>query len=239
MHRFFIDPSAIKGKEVVLEDEKLLHQFLHVLRMKVGEQIVVIGSEGAENLAVIKSLSKRRADIEILEKLPFKSGLELENDIFVYQAIPKNLAKLELVLQKCTELGVRGFFPIITKRTELKTLRNVPRLEAIIKESAEQCGAVKLPSLGKILNMDDILENVPGGFNLLAYEKETETTLARVMPDIKKSKTINIFIGPEGGWDEKEIEQMKKAGFNSVGLGARILRTETAPIAIVSAICLS
>ncbi len=239
MHRFFIDPSAIKGKEVVLEDEKLLHQFLHVLRMKVGEQVVLIGTEGAENLAVIKSLNKRRAEMEVIEELPIKSSMELANDIFVYQAIPKNLAKLELVLQKCTELGVRGFFPIITKRTELRTLRNVPRLEAIIKESAEQCGAVKLPSLGKILSVDDILENVPGGFNLLAYEKETGNMLTNVMSDIKKSKTVNIFIGPEGGWDENEIELMKKAGFNSVGLGARILRTETAPIAIVSAICLS
>lgn len=199
---------------------------------------MVMDNSGKQYLAELIELNKRITTAKILEEIFVEEGLELKQAIFVYQAIPKNLAKLELVLQKCTELGVRGFYPLITKRTELHSLRNIPRLEAIIKEAAEQCGAVRLPLLSETVKIQQVIKRVPSGLNLVAYEKETATSLHDLNKKIKESERINIFIGPEGGFDETEIEELKKAGATSVALGKRILRTETAALAMVSAICL-
>lgn len=239
MHRFFIDPTKIAGKVAAIDDEKMLHQMMHVLRMKVGEEMMVMDNLGHQYLAKISELGKRRAQLELLGEVAVKPGVESAKNIFVYQAIPKNLAKFELVLQKCTELGAKGFFPLITKRTEMHNLRNVPRLEMIIKEAAEQCGAVSLPVLGKAVKVDQLLKDAPADLNLLAYEKEDSSTLKSLKPSIDKADVVNIFIGPEGGWTEEEVEALSKIGFVRVGLGARILRTETAALAMVSAICLT
>lgn len=239
MHRFFVDPTTISGKEVIIEDDKMLHQFLHVLRMKVGEELMIMDNLGHQYLAKIETLAKRKATLLITGELPAKPGMELEKEIYVYQAIPKNLAKFELVLQKCTELGAKGFFPLVTKRTEVHQLRNVPRMELIVKEAAEQCGGVTLPKLHETVKVAQLIGNAPDGLNLLAYEKENSVTLADLKTKLNKAKKVNIFIGPEGGWAEDEVSELTNAGFVSVKLGARILRTETAALAMVSAICLN
>lgn len=215
-------------------DPRLAHQISSVLRMKEGERFIGLDNSGSEYIVELKEIKKGFISGQIIDL--YQSENEPSEIITLYQALPKQMARLEFVLQKGTELGVKSFVPIITDRTERRDFSNRNRLEMIVKEAAEQCGRAVLPEIQKISFFKDILVSPPAGENLLAYEGENQLILSSLRPHLYMKKPINIFIGPEGGLTPEEVKEADSKDFKIFSLGKLILRTETAGIAVISAL---
>lgn len=235
--RIFIGNTQIAHNQAIINDADVLHRLQKVLRIKNGDRLRVFNAQGEEFLAQVTNQDKHSLTLEITEKLP--NFLPPKPEICVYQALTKPISKFENVLQKVTELGANGIVPIVTTHTENKNLGKATRLEAILVGASEQCGRSDIPTLANPKNFTEILQNPPHGLNVITHEKETEKTLAQILPQIQKAEIVNIFIGPEGGWNSEEISHALKQGFVSVNLGEIILRTETVAPAILAVIRLS
>ncbi|HBB02498.1 MAG: hypothetical protein US89_C0004G0114 [Candidatus Peregrinibacteria bacterium GW2011_GWF2_38_29] len=238
MHRFFIfQPDVIDDEKVLIVSEELCHQFFNVLRFKVGEKIMILDNSGEEYLVELLEISKKEVVGKVLEKR--KNNAEAKIKICLYQAIQKSPEKFEMVLQKGTEIGVSEFVPLITKRTERESLHKLPRLERILKESAEQSGRGIIPVLKEPVKMQKLLEKLAKSSEV---NKKVVHVLAhpeaeKMLKDVSKIladgvEQINVYIGPEGGFTEQEIESVKEADFILLNVGSRILRSETAGIVI-------
>lgn len=233
LHRFLIDKivfSKLDSRNIVLSEKNLLNQILNVFRMKSGSQLFVFDGSGTEFLVEIKEISKKEILCEIKEE---KMGLKRNKKLtLVFSMIKKE--NMELVLQKCTELGVTNFVPVISERT-VKTGWNFERNEKIVKEAVEQSGFSDIPVLAvEAMKLEKILEK---------FKKEKENFDGLCVLDfdgvplssVKHLISVDtIFIGPEGGWSEKESNLFKKYNVKSISLGQNVLRAETACIAASS-----
>lgn len=237
IRRIFIGQSKISHQQALITDPEILHRLSKVLRLRMHDQVRIFDVQNKEYLAQISEINKKIIKLEIQKKLP--NILFPKPETWLYQALTKPMSKFETVLQKGTELGTNGFVPIITAHTETKSLGKEERLENIIIGASEQCGRSDIPKLNQTQNFAEILANPPQGANILTYENESEKTLADILPELKNSEKINIFIGPEGGWEEQEIRQAQEQNFQIIGLGEVILRTETVAPALLAAIRLS
>src|SRR3989338_10864771 len=231
--RFFVDSLEVTAsQEVVVKDAGLDHQVGRVLRMQPGDAMIVLNGSGKEFVVEIVSMSKQEVQGRLMEQRP--GNPEPELFIRLFQAMTKPISKFESVLQHGTELGVAEFYPLITERTELRDLRKPERLRAILKEAAEQSERSRMPLLGEMVSLKKILEkglmkNLEADLNLFAYERENAFFLADALSSItKKPKSINLWIGPEGGFSDNEVEGARRQGWSIFGLGPHILRTETA-----------
>ena len=223
LHRFFVSPSSINNKKATIINHDQIHQITHVLRMKPGDTLILLNGDQKEYLT---SLKNNKGEPPIIIRL--------------FQAIPKQLTKFEQTLRQGTEIGISEFYPLLTEHGEAQELHKRERMMNILKEAAEQSERGKIPILGPIIIFKKLLENsfpaeINADLNLLAYERENKTFLKNILAhlDLAKVKTINIFIGPEGGFSPTEIEAARLApNFTIFGLGPRILRTETAGLVI-------
>jgi 16S rRNA (uracil1498-N3)-methyltransferase len=220
LHRFFIAPSLIRGKEIVATDKDLINQLKNVLRLKNGDEVLFLDGSGKEYKTVIKQLSNSVIDAEIVETLENKNEPELK--ITLYQSLCKK-DKFEWILQKGTEVGISAFAPIITERTE-KTGLNVERAEKILKEAAEQSERGIIPKLFEIEKFGEVIKRIEGEKILLDRSGENIKTYTL----IANRYTLSLFVGPEGGWTEEELKLAKNSGAKIISLGPRVLRTETA-----------
>lgn len=271
MHRFFVAPDSISSDSAFLKEKDLIHQLTKVLRIQAGDQIILLDNSGLEYSAEIIEISKKEIQARIINQKQNTS--EPDQEIVLYQALPKNPGKFEQVIQHGTEIGIVKFVPVITERTEVQKIRNLERAQRIIRESAEQSERGKLPELSEPISWNKIwsqkeqlqhLEQaksrksgtsdrtIPSQFeklereteqlehvNLVADSYAAKPLLGELLPEIKNEKTINIFIGPEGGLTKNEIELAKNAGALTFSLGPRVLRTETAGLSVASAILFS
>ncbi len=234
MNRFFIPLNSILNENFVLRNPATVFQIRKVLRAKVGTKIILLDNSGFEFPAEILEISKKEISLQILEKRENLAEPDLQINLF--QALPASTAKFEEILQHATEVGVAGFWPIICERSETRKLRNPERLVKILTEAAEQSERGKIPTLAEPIKFGKIWDEPPAGLNLIADSFSTEPLLAKFFPEIREIATTNIFVGPEGGFSEKEISTTRKNRAQTFSLGQRILRTETAGIAIASAI---
>jgi len=234
LNRFFIPPNSIVDENFILRNPATVFQIRKVLRMKVGEKIVLLDNSSFEFTAEILEISRHEISLKILEKE--KNLAEPDLKINLFQALPSSIAKFEEILQHATEVGIASFFPIITERSETHKLRNMERLQKILTEAAEQSERGRIPELAEPVKFGKIWDEPPAGLNLIADSFSTEPLLRKFFPEIREFGATNIFVGPEGGFSEKEIETARKFGTKSFSLGRRILRTETAGVAIASAI---
>ncbi len=241
IHRFFISPSEIGENRIVLTDRDQVRQITHVLRMHEGDKLVLLDNTGMEYEAKIMSLSKKEVECRHVDKKesPGEPGVLIR----LFQGLPKQLSRFEEVLRHGTELGVTEFYPLITQNGESQELRKRERMEHILKESAEQSERGKIPVLGPEIKFGEVLKTgfpnaLQAETTLLAYERESRAKLTEVLQQMGSPKTINIIVGPEGGFTDEEIEMAHEQAFTVFGMGSRILRTETAGPAIVSAILL-
>lgn len=235
MRRFFVSSGFIKKTEFASNDKDLVNRFRSVLRLKAGDRVFLFDEKGDEYEVELNLVSHKEVSGKIIRKLENRKTMKPE--IYIYQALTKPLSKFETVLQKGTELGVSGFFPMITKRTEAKGKIKIERWEKIIQEAAEQCGRRDMPSLSSVIELDQI-EKLEG-LTILPYEEEKSIQFKEFLPNIKKVEKVNILIGPEGGFDASEVEKLQKAGAKVCSLGKNILRTETVCPAMLGAIFLS
>lgn len=235
MQRFYIEKPDWEGGIIDIQDARILFQVNKVLRMKVGSRFTVFDQNGTEQLVEVIEMGKRKVVGNVIE--PIKRTTESEIEVNLYQSIPKKPALFELVVQKATELGVSQIFPLITSRTEKHRVGKFERLQTIAIEATEQCRRAKVPTIRHPVVFDEVIEHLDDVY--LAYEYEEGKTLEVYLPTIQKRKKANIIIGPEGGFEQNEIDLALKQEIHTFGLGPRILRTETAAIAALSKVLLS
>ena len=236
MHRFFVDPSAFVGDRTILP-AALAHQLQHVLRLHVGERVLLLDNAGWEYQAELTALEKRGAQARILVRQPVAG--EPRTHVTLYQAVLKG-PRFEWVLQKGTELGIAAFVPVITARCVAiprDAGAKVARWQAIIREAAEQAGRGRIPLVGTPVTFAGACAQVDTENALIAWEEERGTSLRDVLDREGKEKASwSLFIGPEGGFTPEEIALAQGFHIRPVRLGPRILRAETAGMAMVAAL---
>jgi len=235
MQRFFVPRDWIENDRVVIRGD-VVHQIRTVLRLASNDHITVLDNTGWEYEAAITDITKDSVEAKIAHKS--FSQTEPRTRITLYQAILKK-TRFEFVLQKCTELGIASFVPVLCQRCVARWKpSNMERLQQIIREAAEQSQRGILPTLHKPVNFINACKRA-GTNSFVAWEDEKETGIRELL--LKKLKSdrinksaINIFIGPEGGFSPREIEEVRNIGVTSFSLGKRILRAETAGLVAAS-----
>lgn len=231
MHRFFIDPSNITSSEAAIIGPEC-HHIRKVLRLVPGEEVVLLDGKGNIYLAAIKDISKNKINTTILKS----EKAELQPP-FVHLGIALlKGAKMDLVLQKTTELGVNTISPFKSQYCVAHEKKvKLDRWRRITFESCKQCGRPIPPELKSLQSFDDLLR-IPEKKDkkIIFWEKEKSTNLHEVIKPSSNVHSVFIIIGPEGGFSDYEISLAQNAGFQSVTLGKRILRAETAAIAAIS-----
>ncbi len=228
MPKFFVDKNNIGEKNIEITGDDAKH-ISTVLRAKVDEEIIICDGYGTDYLCRLIGINKKQVLAEIIKKYENKNEPELK--ITLYQGLPKG-DKMELVIQKCVEIGVDRIVPVITDNTVVKIgdkaeKKNL-RWNKIAESAAKQCGRGKIPHVDKILSFKDAVKASKNLDNaIIPYENEKDVSIREFVKSFI-GKSIGIFIGPEGGFSENEIKLCGENGITSVSLGKRILRTETA-----------
>ena len=237
MHHFFLNEGELHGTVAVIRGNDVNH-IKNVLRMKPGEEFRLT-ADGEDLCCRILSLTPEEVTAEILDRLP---DTELPVRIHLYQGLPKS-DKMELIIQKAVELGACSITPVLTSRVivkleEKKAENKRARWQAIAESAAKQSGRSVIPEVGKLISLRDALEEAKSSdLALIPYEKAGGMAFTReLLSSVKPGMEISVFIGPEGGFEEKEIALAGEAGVKAVTLGKRILRTETAGLCILSAL---
>ena len=236
MARFFVDPDALASDQIVLTGENAQHA--RVLRLKAGEEVLVCDGQGSECCCRVEDVSKDAVEVAVLERRPATSEAAVQ--VSVYMAFPK-ADKLEHVIQKATELGAYEIvaFPsarCISKPDDKSLKKKLERWQKIAASAAEQSGRGRIPEVVVLPSFAAALERAARADKaLLFYENERATTL-RMALECGDFRTVSLMTGPEGGLEEKEVEQAGSAGLRVCTLGSRILRCETAPLCALSAV---
>jgi len=234
--RFYVENPHRMGDEIEISGTEARH-IQRVLRLKKGDEIVLFDGKGMEYWGAIESQRHHRITVKIR-----KTGTprrESPIDVILGQGLLKG-NKMEYVLQKNTEMGVSAFFPFISSRTipimgRGQDERKWNRWKRIVVESAKQCGRIIPPRVEGIRDLGSILElSLHDSVKLILWEKEEISLKERMREIDTKSGKVLLLVGPEGGFCEEEISVAKGKGFITVGLGPRILRSETAGVAMLS-----
>ena len=238
MQRFFVEPHQIDGDrhEIHITGSDVNH-IVNVLRMKKGEELWISDKE-KEYHCVIENAGEDEVLLHILYVQ--EPDYELKNRIYLFQGLPK-ADKMELIVQKAVELGAYSVVPVSTRRCVVKldnkkAEKKVSRWQQIAESAAKQSKRMLIPNVHQVLSFKEALKYAESmDIRLIPYElakgmQETKEILAA----IEQGQSIGIFIGPEGGFEEKEVEAAISEGAKPITLGKRILRTETAGLAILS-----
>lgn len=239
---FFVDKDQVKDDKIYLSGSNYNH-IKNVLRAKENDKLNIVCSENnLSYIGVIKKFHEKEIECDIITK----KDIDEENvKITIYQAIPKS-DKMELIIQKCSELGVYEIIPVEMNRCVVRLdskdkKKKLLRWQTIAEAAAKQSRREKILKIDKIEKIDDICKvSRDEKYDLIfvAYEKENKTNLKEEINNLKKLNkdklNIAFIIGPEGGFEEYEIEKLIASNVKSISLGKRILRTETAPIVLSS-----
>ena len=231
MHHFFISPDSFKDGQIILRGGQA-HQIRDVLRLRAGEEITALDNSGGAFRVVLEKVGDQVSG-SVIERIELESEPHVR--IVLCQALLK-ADKMEWVLQKGTEIGIAEFIPIVTERSVSHHVSESKekRWRKILTESSEQARRAKIPLLGDTMGLGDAIEQAKGSLILVPFEGEHTVKLSRVL-EAHPSK-VTIFIGPEGGFTGNEIDQARVAGAQTITLGPRILRSETAGLFTASAI---
>lgn len=240
MYQFFVNPEQIheSDKCVIIEGNDVNH-IKNVLRMKIGEELSVSnGLDGKEYRCEISKLEDER----IICKLRFvkEDGLELPAKVYLFQGLPK-ADKMELIIQKAVELGAYEIIPVATKRCivkldEKKEKNKITRWQSISEAAAKQSKRRIVPKIHSVMGFSEaILYAQNMDVKIIPYElSKGMFDTRKIIDSIQAGQSVAIFIGPEGGFEEEEIEKAKATGILPITLGKRILRTETAGFTVLS-----
>ncbi|HIU76792.1 MAG TPA: 16S rRNA (uracil(1498)-N(3))-methyltransferase [Candidatus Pelethocola excrementipullorum] len=237
MYRFFVAQNQVEDTVIHIQGSDVNH-IKNVLRMKVGEEILISSGDKLEYTCCIESLDGE----EVLAKILYaeEPGLELSSRVYLFQGLPKS-DKMELIIQKAVELGAYEIIPVNTKRSVVKLdskkeASKLKRWQAISESAAKQSKRMIVPqitpvkSFAEAVNYADQLD-----VRLIPYELARGMIETRqILEGIHPGQSIGIFIGPEGGFEEKEVALAREHGAQPITLGKRILRTETAGMTVLS-----
>ena len=238
MYQFFVEPSQIQGTRVIITGSDVNH-IKNVLRMQPGEEIAVSnGEDGKEYRCGIEALYED----EIVCTLRFikEDGVELPSKIYLFQGLPK-ADKMELIVQKAVELGVYEIIPVTTKRAvvkldEKKAKSKTARWQTISEAAAKQSKRRIVPEIHSVMSFKEAINYAKDmQIKFIPYElAEGMEKTRELIGNLKPGQDIAIFIGPEGGFEESEIQAALENGIEPITLGKRILRTETAGFTVLS-----
>ena len=236
MPRFFIDSLPVDGKAVVTGEDA--HHMLKVLRMKAGESLILCDGQGHDYSCTFMQANGDTAECQVQEVLPSRGEPNVR--VTLYMGLPKG-DKMDFIVQKAVELGAVEIVPFLAERSvsrpDAKTLRKkCERWRKIAREAAMQCGRGCVPVVGEPLTQKQAAEQAAAcDAPLFLYEDEREFGIRQALRG-KQPRSVALMIGPEGGFAPAEAETAKQAGMQSVSLGPRILRCETAPLAALSVV---
>lgn len=233
LHRFYIDMPFNKCEEISLADSEIINQWKNVLRFQKGDSVVLFNSEMKEFHGTVELISKEKVVVSCEKIVEVESEVGTVVTLFV-SMIKKD--KIEWVLQKCTEIGVSHFVPVISARTE-KTNLDLKRAERIVKEAVEQSGRVTLPTICEPISLSDALDQCQQNLDSKTFYLE-QSGMSFDLAKVPEEKNVSFFIGPEGGWNEKEVEEFERRGVVGISLGKNVLRAETASVAVSSLLLL-
>ena len=230
MHKFFTPAELFTDTHAVIRGDDVKHIY-KVLRVTKGEKVAINNLCGEEFLGEIEEVNKQEVIVKIIEK--FDTNNESNLEIYLFQGMPK-ASKMDLIVQKGVELGIKEFIPVITSRVDVKLKGEFKKLDRLNKIALEASKQSKRSHIAKILepiNFEEALNSMKE-MDLIVVPYENATgygvkSMAKVIGD-KDIRKIAVVIGPEGGFEEEEIEMLKNIGAHIVTLGPRILRTETA-----------
>jgi 16S rRNA (uracil1498-N3)-methyltransferase len=247
MARLYLTPDELRrGGRIVLGEDA--HRYLcRVLRLDVGSRVDLFDGEGNEASAAIAFVGSRTVDLEILGPPAPRTALVPGNGpaFVLIMALVKG-EKMDLIAQKATELGVTRLWPVLTSRSvprsvAMREVARPARWLRIAREAARQCGRADVPEVGPLRELDGAIAALPpGGLRLVFFEQaEGRVSLTDALgsaPEEVRAPggTVALLVGPEGGFSDEEINQVRAAGFTACGMGPRILRAETAAIAALS-----
>ena len=240
MRKFFIKTENISENNIKIIGDDVNH-IRNVLRLKIGDEIQLCNQETSENyICQINEIDKKSVETKIIQKLEISS--EGNIDLHIYQGLPK-ADKMELIIQKGTELGVNEFIPVQFKRSivklsgkdEVKKIERWQKIAEVASKQSQRDLIPKIRNIVKIKNICDLINEYD--IVLLAYEEEKENYIKNELQKINHTNEtlkIAVIIGPEGGIEPEEVKELRDAGAKSVSLGKRILRTETVALQVSS-----
>lgn len=235
MHKFFTPAENFTQEEAKIVGDDVKHIY-RVLRLDEGEKVVLNNCIGDEFLGEIKSVSKQEVLVSIIEKLDINNESDVK--IYLFQGLPKS-QKMDLIVQKGTELGITEFIPTLTERVDIKLkgdFKKLDRLNRIALEAAKQSKRSIIPKVVEPISFNDVLSKMKElDLMLIPYENAENFGIKTLFEQMKKEnkdlstiKSIGVLVGPEGGFEPGEIAMLKENGAYIITLGSRILRTETA-----------
>lgn len=250
MHRFYVPPEDIhqeQGQEeqAVIKGQEFRH-LAKVLRLLPGEAVTIFDGRGREYSGKIVSLQKGEALVRIEESLLFPRESQLE--VWLVQGLPKG-EKMELIIQKATELGVRGIIPLKAQRcvvrlADKKEAERRKRWQKVALEAAKQCRRPVIPTVLPACSLEEFLQGLPAQRHLLIPWEEGGCSFKEALTALSAKEKesgaagvpVYLVIGPEGGFAAEEVAQVQSGGGIPLSLGPRILRTETAGLAALAAL---
>lgn len=238
MQKYFINENIELNKSFKIESSDQ-HHIEKVMRNKNGDQIICVDLKHIQYLCLIENAQE--GTILPIEKLDINNELDVE--VTLVYALPKG-DKFEFVLQKACELGVHHIIPLSSKRCVVKLTKDkfnkkLPRYQKILKEASEQSGRNRIPSIEEVKTIKELKPYLKD-YNLVAYEETAKQhehgELFHTLQQLKAGDQLLIIVGCEGGFDESEIQELNEMGVKCCSLGNRILRSETAPLYLMSVI---
>jgi 16S rRNA (uracil1498-N3)-methyltransferase len=241
MTRIFLPPELLTSSQVTIAGNPARHLAL-VLRAKPGDSVTILDGSGHKYECRLLNVHKKEIRAEVIRKEPYSA--ESPVSIALAQGIPKG-EKMDLIVQKSTELGVRHIIPLIAERSLVRHTEKAERWRKIVVSASEQSGREKIPDISEPFEFKVFLESLQrdkaqrasqSSAGIIFSEAHKERNLKDVLKDYKGSHNITILVGPEGGFSQGEVNLAVEYGFITASLGPRILRTETAPITAISII---
>ncbi|MGM8214159.1 16S rRNA (uracil(1498)-N(3))-methyltransferase [Bacillaceae bacterium W0354] len=242
MQRYFIDEQFWNNEIVEITGDDR-HHIVNVMRMTTGDELIACHPDGYSFQCIIENMSNDSVMCRVVKKLEEQN--ELPVDIIIAQGLLKG-DKVELVIQKGTELGMKQFIPLTMERSVVKweakkEAKKIQRYTKIAKEASEQSERSFVPEINSSLSITSLINTIDYDHLLVASEylvreQNTSTGFKNILQNINQSDRLCIIFGPEGGFSPNEINFLKDQGCHFIRLGKRILRAETAPLYVLSAI---
>lgn len=239
MQRYFIKNEQLKNNLISIDGQDL-HHIKNVMRMRLEDKVEVCDED--ENLYICNIIEINKNNIVLNIQETLKPNVELPTSITIALGLTRS-SKLEEVLRRITELGASGFIPVEMKRSVVRIkdekASKIDRMNMIVKEAAEQSKRTQLLEVKEPIKLENLIVN-SNDYDILVYAYEDLKTDSKNkfknIISTFKNKRVLVIVGPEGGFSPEEVEALKLKGFIAIGLGPRILRLETAPLYIMSAI---
>ncbi len=241
MPRIFLNPDQILSTRVIITGDQARHLAL-VLKIQPGDPLTIFNGTGIKYICRILQCHKKEVTAECISKEPYSTESPLS--ITLAQGLPKG-DKMDLIVQKSTELGVSKIIPIITERSQIRHTHKIERWKKIALSAAQQSGRDRIPEISEPFEYYDFLKRQSPSHGsesgvelhgIIFAEEHKERNLKEVLLRLKNIRDITLIVGPEGGLSKDEVSHASEHGYIQTSIGPRILRTETAPLAALSII---